>query len=813
MIRVPPVPEDLRRAIAARPLLALAAALVAGIVVADCWSPRPGLLLLPALAGLVAAAGARSGFAARGGLLLATAALGAISHALAIAPPAGDVSRLSGVRDTILEGRLIGRPLRSKTTTTFVCEVSRVWTPAGVRHVVCGRAMVHTVQVSGEAPVGAVVWLQRAAIARPREVRNWGEVDRRRLLARQGIHTVIRCERADFGRGSNAAGARLTTRLARVREAMLANLERHMPGPRPHQSAVLLAGMVVGERGERVSDTVRKSFRQCGTIHLLVVSGAQVTMLVTFVLTLLRKRRRLEWWHVVVVAPVLVVFGLVAGLGASIARALIMAGVWMVSLVSDRRYDIASAIALAAIALALTDSAIVFDVGAQLTFAATIGVSVGAWRRRGGAGPHPYLGALARATTASLGAWLAVTPLLAHYFHSFALLGSLANLVAVPLASGVVVVGLAAMLLGTVSGALCTAMCFVARQLIGAILAANHLCAGLPGAFIDPVSMSGVTCLGWLLLVSAGAYLVRSGRMRDLLRRPEVVTGAVVLVAVLIGAAAVRSAWPRPARIVTFDVGEGQCSLLETAEHQTVMVDAGGRRGLSDRELANEVLLPYLLQHGFRRLDVLVITHPDSDHYGAALRLAQQFPIRLAITNGTAGEAGYHALLAQLAQTGTRILAAHCGTRIVTGTTALRFLWPPAGAPTAGTVVDNDMSLVVRAVCPQITALFPGDLEVAGMRQLLGAADPRELVADFLQIPHHGRTSAALPAFFAAVHPRVAVASRAGERQRRGGEAACRVQCEQVFATEECGAVAVESRNGRLWVRTYLGEQQRPTSP
>ena len=90
------------------------------------------------------------------------------------------------------------------------------------------------------------------------------------------------------------------------------------------------------------------------------------------------------------------------------------------------------------------------------------------------------------------------------------------------------------------------------------------------------------------------------------------------------------------------------------------------------------------------------------------------------------------------------------------------------------------------------------------MTQMLGGCRRAALQADFLQVPHHGRSSSALPAFYEDVRPQVAVVSQAGEPYHRGGEDLCRQTCHQVLSTEDSGAVLVELRQRGCVVKTFL---------
>lgn len=802
----PTFPADLLRALRARPLVPLVVALVAGVVTADRFPGRPELwMLTAALWAALAVALARSPRSYYA-LLLASASLGGALQSLALTPPRHDISALAGASGAEVEGTVVAVLRQSAGHAEAVVDVRRALLATGLAPPAAGRALVELYGDARRVRPAATLTFGEAKIALVPAARNWGQTDRRRALARQGIHTIITAQQvtavADPGRA----------RLVDLRERMIRILTRAPPGSEAERDGHLLAAMLFGNAAVGVDEDSRDLFRVTGTIHLLVVSGTQVSIIFGFVALFTGGRRPVIWWQAVPAALLVLAFGLLVGLRPSVLRALLMCALWLGAMCSGRRYDLLTSVALSAGILVLTRPGVVFDAGAQITYAAVLGIAgilvrsprtrLGE-RRRVGAVPRVLLW-VARGT---LGAWLFTTPLLAHYFHSFALLGSVANLVAVPLAVVLVVLGLVAVLAGLICPPLAVGLCLLARGPLWVILTVNHACARLPLAFVDRISLSPAGCLLWLLGVALAVYWVRSGLVARLWdRRPGTVvalaTGLLALAVVVFG---LRQLWPRPCRIMTFDVGEGQCTLVETPERRVIMLDAGTRRELSNYSLANEVVLPYLLQRGLREIDLLVLSHPDFDHYGAARFLCRRMPVHLALTCGREGTEQYAATLAALQDSGAQVLVAQAGTRVQVGSARVAILSPPPGARPEGVfALANNAALVTRVECGGVSALVPADLEVDGMAYLLATTPRASLAADFLQVPHHGRDSANLPAFFGAVNPRVAVVSRYGEPAIRLAQQSVARICSHLYDTEQTGAVLADADGGALVVRTYL---------
>ncbi len=800
--------DVLRRSLRARPIILPALGLVSGIVLADLAGLSAGWYLIPAAAGVLVGVWPSSGARAGIGLVVALGALGAALHSANLTPGSADLSTWEGARGVSVSVTVTDCLYERDWRSEYLGEARSLGEPGGKTHRVSGRVRVK-LRGAKRLPLYATVMVEDAGVSRPPARTNWHQRDRRKMLARQGIHSIIEA-RGTRVLDETTARALIARKAQGLRHRMMGLLRASMPGgtaEEKRRDAMLLAGMVFGEDAARVDDDVRELFRRTGTIHLLVVSGAQVSIIVLVIVSLTSGRRRPSWWHIAAIAPLLLFFGLIVGMGPSITRSLIMCGLWALCMRVDRQYDLASSIAVAVIVLTLANPSVVFNVGAQLTFAATIGVAAFLPRRY-----HHETGEVVpnhgfkSAALGTLGAWVFVTPILMHYFYNLALLGNLANLIAVPVSGAVVIVGLLSVAFGLVAQPVCVVGCWVAKVLLEIILFTNRVFDTLPLSFVDRVYLSTAGCVVWAVAAGALVYLVRTGAIRRwwLGERGRLVTALTAGVAGALLVGCIHSLWPRTARITTFDVGEGQCSLVETADGHTVMIDAGGRFKLTSYEIARDVLAPYLIERGHRHVDLLILTHPDMDHYGAAEYLVTRVPVKTVLTNGGCGEDSYREALGLLASEGAVIRAAGRGTKASVGTARIEFISPPLGAAALDFPVgDNNASLVTRITLPGCVALFPGDVETAGMRRLLADLPATLLRADFLQVPHHGRNSAALDEFFEAVEPGVAAVSRAGLPKQRRGQDACAAVCGHLYSTERAGAVGVEIGR-RLRIRTFL---------
>jgi beta-lactamase superfamily II metal-dependent hydrolase len=296
------------------------------------------------------------------------------------------------------------------------------------------------------------------------------------------------------------------------------------------------------------------------------------------------------------------------------------------------------------------------------------------------------------------------------------------------------------------------ASCFgEAAGAMASLLALAVAClARAPGSSLSAAALPAAWTLLLLFLVCAFPFAARTGR------------GAAIL---LLGTAAFCGRWAgneamhalrAPASVAFLDVGQGDgavCRLPGAA----ILVDAG------PPEAGRKVILPYLRSQGVGKLDLVVVTHPDLDHYGGLAYLAEHIGIGAVVHPGDEADSrAWKGLRETLERRGIPMVRVRSGQRLYAGPEmAMTVLSPefPGQYPER-----NDNSVVAMLELHGRRVLFTGDIGSAPERHLL-AAGGTALASAVLKVPHHGSDRTNVAPFFAAVRPEVAVLS-AGRKNR-----------------------------------------------
>jgi competence protein ComEC len=790
-----------------RPLVLLTIACLLGIIWAD-WAAPPlavlGVLCLLVIA-LAAFALYRDLPAINLLLLLGMFLTGGLLHAWRITPGPDDI-RPEGFHDLpLVRGTVVHIYQQWEDGQEVLLE--------DVRAGEVPLARLAAVSLPANPPLQITQQVTLAEVSLWRMKRRGNALEQTRV--RSGVHAggdakriVQVAQRPSVTRSVHGAASQLQRR-------MLDTLTGAMRGPNSDLYARLLAGMVYGTQAAPLSREIKELFRRTGTIHLLVVSGAQVSLIAFALIFLIRGTRLvLPVWGMVLVALVLLGLALVAGMGVSVERSVAMALMLLASFATGRRYDFPTSLALSALALCLLDSSIVFELGAQLTYACCLGVYLAAPRPQADpARPRkqPWQ-ALSFLCGATFGAWLFASPLLISTFHRLVLLAGLANLVAVPLSVVLLYVGLAAIALGMIWLPLAVPLCWLARVLLETLLRTNTFCDTLPLAGVDQLHLGYGAIILWYLVVIAALWALRSKTPWELAaglnqRRVAAGAGAVACIALLFLCFSLRPS--HTLRLHVLSVGAGQCVLAQLPGGANILLDAGTEpKGEALGPQASSAVLPFLALQRVRSLEAIVLSHPHEDHCNFAAQIMLAIPTGTLVVGPEGGaEASWPGTLQMAREFDVPIIQAKAGGALqLAPECKLEFLEPTSLL--AGTDEDtNNNSLVSRLVYRQVRVLLPADLQAEGERRMVQdyRNDPEALRAEVLLAAHHASVYSGTPEFLKAVAPEVVLIScgRATRQPRPEALRAFEELALPMWRTDVSGTISLSTEGRAVKVKGY----------
>ena len=264
-------------------------------------------------------------------------------------------------------------------------------------------------------------------------------------------------------------------------------------------------------------------------------------------------------------------------------------------------------------------------------------------------------------------------------------------------------------------------------------------------------------------------------------------------------------------QLTFIDVGHGDSILIEFPKGKRMLIDGGGLH--EDRfDIGKNVIAPFLWKKKIRRIDTLVLTHPDPDHLKGLNFIASQFSIGQFWDNGFQTDSEpYLQLKKILSEKKINTQSLHEALPLqLNNEVEISVLNPPVWNATQRKVQSlrdmNNSSLVLKLRFKNVSLLLAGDIGKEAEERILRKDYP--LRSDILKIPHHGSSSSSTPLFLERVKPTYAILS-VGERNigrlphpevlKRYGQLGSRI-----LRTDKHGAITVTTDGEKIEVNTFL---------
>jgi competence protein ComEC len=267
--------------------------------------------------------------------------------------------------------------------------------------------------------------------------------------------------------------------------------------------------------------------------------------------------------------------------------------------------------------------------------------------------------------------------------------------------------------------------------------------------------------------------------------------------------------------VTVLDVGQGDSLFVVSPTGKTLLIDGGGAFGgfpgheqAQGSDPGEEAVSPYLWSRGFKKIDVVALTHAHQDHVGGLNAILENFRIgRLWIGREVNNNPALARLEALARERNIPMEYETRGKHFSLDEVQGEFLWPESSTAGAAAAAKNNDSLVLRLKYRNRTLLLPGDAEKQAEHAML-EENSADLHADVLKVGHHGGKNSTTQEFLDAVAPAIAIIS-SGEDNPYGHpspELLARLEASgaRVLRTDRDGAVHVLTDGDRLEISCFV---------
>jgi competence protein ComEC len=640
---------------------------------------------------------------------------------------AGDLPPALEGQDVLVRGYVASAPQAATEDSQFLLDVAE---PRGgvsprIRLVWYGAAW---------QPRAGELWQLVVRLKRRNGFANPGGTDHEAQLFRDGIGATGYVR--DDARNRRLAPPSLRYAVTRARGWISARIQEAVRDP---QALGVMQGLAVGDAQAMTTEQWRV-FAATGTTHLMAISGLHISMVAALAAWLggaivrlpSAQARRWSAMHgqVIAGATAALLYSALAGLSVPTQRTLLMLVIYFGSRWYRRQLAVTHALGLSLVGVLLIDPFAPLAPGAWLSFGAVAIILLAVAGRVRRDGP---IAAFARV---QLAVTIGLVPLLLTAFGSVSLISPVANVIAIPLFTLVLVptvlLGACAASLWLPAGDWILALPAHVLHWTWPLLLWLAKCPLAVWHFPQPpVAAFVAMVIGVVLLVAPGIW-------------PTRLAGVVLCLPVMLHRV------PGPAvgnfEVAVLDVGQGLAVVVRTQAH--VLIYDTGPAFPTGRDAGELAVLPYLHYYGVRQVDALVLSHGDLDHRGGANTVLSGVPVARVLAGPSVGP---------LARPRERCRR---GQRWAWDDVQFAMLHPAHAAGAS----DNDSSCVLRVQSPAGSVLLAGDVEAVAESEIVDSGLTRTTL---VVVPHHGsRTSSTAP-FVAAARPALALVS-AGYRNRWG---------------------------------------------
>lgn len=597
----------------------------------------------------------------------------------------------------------------------------------------------------------------------------------------------------------------------------------------------LYRAILLGDRS-RISEQTLEKFTASGAMHILAISGVHMTLIGTMLFFMVYwLLRRSEWlilrWNLRKLAgllclPILAGYVLLAGSNTPVVRAGIMSAILILSFCTDRPRSLPALIAFGALLILAHSPQALFTASFQLSFVAFSAIMIFtpviqkilAPPKADGKRGKKSLSIsrwVAAALLASCAAVLGTAPIVIYHFHRFPLAGPVANLIIEPL------ICLWALPIGFLALPCIPLVPDLAAFLLHLGGLGLHLAIPAAGFFeqmshatLWPTSPGPIliACYyGTFFYAALIATNFSATELRAISRQAAHFVPFSICLCLLLFP--IDRFFPKKIEspvVYILDVGQGSATLIQLANGKNILIDCGGS-AYAKESVGQRIVSPFLWSQGITRIDTIIITHPDADHYNGVPFLIEHFsPSHLWVNTQTEGSREYRDMLRLAEKKGAQVTRAERGTALLEGGTSIHCITNTTSAQTDGH--ERNTGLIIQLTTGGSSILFPGDIPGSTEEQLL--QQQAMVKSGILLAAHHGSPSSNSPRFLRYVDPRLILVSAGRSRGNIFPSLALRQYCRRqdlpLLVTAETGTVRIDLKTDAAIVSVLKDPHDNP---
>lgn len=591
------------------------------------------------------------------------------------------------------------------------------------------------------------------------------------------------------------------------------------------EESALCVGILIGNR-ENISEQVEDNFKKSNLTHMLAVSGSHITYIITAFSVMLGKTNKK--FAKLFTILFLVFFMALTGFTASVVRASIMGIIVLIGGIIYRKSDTINNLGLSSLLILVCNPYTVVDAGFWLSYAGTIGIILLNDRinssmlflfNRITKGKMQfdnktktlnkksikYVGitiikGLISSFSITISANILIIAVMAYMFSTISITFWISNILAAPIMEITTLFGFLIYFVSIIFFPCAQFLGEFLNILLILLIKIAEVTAKIPGSSIYIKTPYIIECIIYYALVFLvfNWQILKNSKIYITILKYKYIIISIILI-VILSSVTIFSLISNKIKINFIDVGQGDCTLIETIQKKHILIDGGGSE-FGDYDVGEKILLPYLLDRRITKIDYLLISHFDSDHIGGLFYVMDNIKVENVIISKQGEQSSNFIKFADIVEKNKiNVIVVQKGDYIkIDKYSYLEILFPEQELIKDN--ILNNNSIVAKFNFFDFTMLFTGDIEKIAEDRLVDLYEnTNKLNAIILKIAHHGSKTSSTESFLNMVKPKIALIG-VGKDNKFGhpNDEVLKVikkYTKLIYRTDQCGEVSIVINN------------------
>lgn len=589
------------------------------------------------------------------------------------------------------------------------------------------------------------------------------------------------------------------------------NLKQKANNILPQEIASIFIGIILGDRTEIPEEAI-ENFRNANMSHILAVSGMHMSYLILLATQIIGKLiGKKQSYYISIILIIEYMF--LTGFSASIIRAGIMGIILISSKIFYKNNDVLTNIAISALIILLKNPYTILDLSFQFSYGGTIGIILfQKFISKNFLEKIIKPKKIIEIISVTISAQIIILPISIIQFNKLNIYFILTNLIIGFIIGPVMACGFTFLITLIINVKTAQIFSIILQIAIKALILTSQI-AKLPYSNIYLPTPNFIQIIIYFLSIHIFMFIYyiyntknktqTVKRFRNIISMikfylkyrmtPKTKSRTKIISIIIIALIMVMQIIPKDLKVYFVDVNQGDSTFIVTPKGKTILIDGGGS---SYTNVGKNTLLPYILDRGYTKIDIAIISHMDLDHCDGIIYLMDKIKIKTIIIGKQYEESDNYKRFVKLAkEKRIEVKIVEAGENInIERNVNLDILWPDSKNKISENAINNN-SLVFKLKYKKYSILFTGDIEEIAEKAILERYK-NMLQSTILKVAHHGSKTSTTAEFLKAVKPRYALIG-VGKNNKFGHPSENTIKKlkemkVKIFRTDELGEITIK---------------------